>query len=107
MSDYRLTREEMETVILGNAASQTWDVCTADPRIIRRMARQGYKPDKRENPWGYVSFTVPFDRVKVLRPEKRKLSPEHCEALRKSQSERNRPTNRTVPEDQNSPAMVG
>ncbi len=72
MSDYRLTKEEQETIMQANAASKAWDVCTADPRIIRLMERQGYKPDQRPNPWGYVSFTVPFDRVRILRREKRK-----------------------------------
>ncbi len=37
-------------------------------------------PDERENPWGYVSFTVPFDRVKILKPEKRKLTAEQRES---------------------------
>ncbi len=72
MSDYKLTREEMETIIWGNAGSQTWDVCTADPRIIRRMEKQGYRPDTQTNPWGYVSFTVPFDRMKIAKAEKSK-----------------------------------
>jgi len=72
MTDYKLTREEQETIIGGNAASQTWNVCTADPRIIRRMERQGYKPETRANPWGYVSFTVPFDRVRIAKREKSK-----------------------------------
>ena len=64
-------------MILGNAASQEWNICTADPRIIRKMAKQGYKPDVRENPWGYISFTVPFDRVRIARAEKRKLPEGH------------------------------
>jgi hypothetical protein len=72
MPDYRLTREEQETIILGNAGSQEWDICTADPRIIRKLERQGFKPDDRPNPWGYVSFTVPLDRLKIARSEKRK-----------------------------------
>lgn len=74
MSDYRLSREEMETVILGNAASQTWDLCTADPKIIRKMERQGYQPDKRANPWGYTSFTVPFNRIGIRKSEGRKAT---------------------------------
>jgi hypothetical protein len=74
MSDYRLTREEQETVILGNAAGKTWDICTADPRMIRRLEKQGYKPDDRPNFWGYVSFTLPLDRVKIAKAEKRKAS---------------------------------
>ncbi len=40
MVDFKLSREEQETVIRGNAASQEWEIVTADPRIIRRMARQ-------------------------------------------------------------------
>jgi len=74
MTDYKLSREEQETVIRGNAASHEWEIVTADPKIIRLMARRGYQQDQRENPWGYVSFIIPFDRVKVLRPEKRKMT---------------------------------
>ncbi|HTY61832.1 MAG TPA: hypothetical protein VMG30_06210 [Acidobacteriota bacterium] len=71
-SDFKLMREEMETIIRGNASSKKWDICTADPRMIRKMEKQGYTLDQRENPWGYVSFTVPFDRVKIMKAEKRK-----------------------------------
>jgi hypothetical protein len=74
MSELNLTREEQETIIRGNAASKTWEVVTADPRILRRMEKQGYQPDPRKNPWGYISFTVPFDRVRILKAEKRKPS---------------------------------
>jgi hypothetical protein len=69
-----LTREEQETVIRGNAAAKTWEVVTADPRIKRRMEKQGYKPDSRRNPAEYLSYTVSFSRVRILRAEKRKLS---------------------------------
>jgi hypothetical protein len=86
MSDYKLTREEQETVILGNAASQKWEVVTADPRIIRKMAKQGYQPDDRPNPWGYVSFTVPLDRIKIGKAVKRTLSEEHRKKLLNARS---------------------
>jgi len=74
VKEYKLSREEQETIIRGNAASHEWEVVTADPKQVRRMARQGYKPDPRTNPWGYVSFKVPYDRVRVMRAEKKKLS---------------------------------
>jgi hypothetical protein len=77
MSEPKLTREEMETVILGNAASMTWDFVTADPKMIRKLQRQGYTPDSRRNPLGYVSFTIPFDRVRIAKAEKRKLPEGH------------------------------
>lgn len=70
-----LSREERETVILGNAASREWEVCTADPRIIRKLERQGYKREGRENPWGYVSFRLPFNRLSIRKREGRKLTP--------------------------------
>lgn len=72
MGDYKLTREEMETVILGNAASQEWQISTADSRIIRKLAKQGYQPGGRENPSGYASFTIPYDRLRFLKAEKRR-----------------------------------
>ncbi len=84
MTDYKLTREEQETIIRTSAADQTWEIVTADPRIIRKMAKQGYQPDARENPWGYVSFTVPYSRVKIMRAEKRQISEKHKEALLKA-----------------------
>ena len=65
MSAYKLTREEQETTIQGNAASQQWEVVTEDPRIIRKMERQGYKPNSERNPWGYISYTVPFTTVRI------------------------------------------
>ncbi len=56
--DVRLTPEEKETVIRGNAGSKTWEVVTADPSMIRYMEKQGYTPDDRKNPWGYKSYTL-------------------------------------------------
>src|SRR4029434_30001 len=73
-SPKNLTRREQDTIIRGSAADQTWEVVTADPRIIRKMEKQGYKPDPRKNPAEYVSYTVPFGRIRILRGEKRKLS---------------------------------
>ncbi len=106
----QLTREEQETIIKGNAASRTWDVCTADPRIIRRMEKQGYKPDERENPWGYVSFAVPFDRVRILRPEKRAMSAERkqrqSEILSNARKARNGLSGNRAPEDNASRSLV-
>jgi hypothetical protein len=92
----RLTRDEMETVILGNAAGATWDVCTADPRIIRKLERQGFKADNRPNPWGYISFTVPFDRIRIAPARKRTPTGKPFQ----------RHANTRVESDQNLPAMV-
>lgn len=72
MAEYKLTREEQETIIRGNAASQEREIVTADPRTIRRMHQQGYSPDDRPNPLGFVSFTVPFDRIAIRKAERRK-----------------------------------
>jgi hypothetical protein len=89
----------METVIRGNAGSREWEIVTANPRIIRRMEKQGYKPDERPNPWGYVSFTMPFDRVRIAKVEKsmRGFAAKKSVALH----------NNAVSESQNSSAMVG
>ncbi len=92
----QLTKQEQETIIKGNAASREWEVVTADPRIIRRMAKQGYKPDERENPWGYVSFTVPFDRIGIRKAEKRKATGKPFQ----------RAANSRVPASQDSSGMV-
>jgi hypothetical protein len=62
---YKLTREEMETVIRGNAADKEWEIITADQRIIRKLGKQGYRPCSNPNPWGYVSFSVPFAKIRI------------------------------------------
>jgi hypothetical protein len=76
MKDIKLSREEQETIILGNAASKEWDICTADPRMIRKFEKQGYKQNDRENPWGYISFTLPYSKVSI-RKEGKGLVPKH------------------------------
>jgi hypothetical protein len=101
-----LTRQEQETIIRGSAADQTWEVVTADPRIIRKMEKQGYKPDPRNNPAEYVSFTVPFGRIKILRAEKRKLTPEQVEELRQRLHAPKSPQEIGAKTDQKEPALT-
>lgn len=60
-----MSREEMETIIIGNAASKEWEVCTADPKVQRKMARMGYKPNGAKSPWGYESFTMPYAKITI------------------------------------------
>jgi len=72
MSTIKLTREELETVIRSSAADKEWDVCTADPRFIRYLMKQGYAPEpdhQLSDP--YMAFTVPFNRLRLLKHEKR------------------------------------
>lgn len=65
----KLSRDEMETIIKGNAASTEWEIVTADPKVQRKLARQGYRPDERPNPWGYQSFTIPFGKVRIAKAQ--------------------------------------
>ena len=85
---YKLAREERETVIRGNAASHSWEVVTADPRIIRKLTRQGFKPDDHPNPWSYVSFTLPFNRIGIRRADRRTLSEGQQQNIYKANSAR-------------------
>ncbi len=39
----KLAKEERETIIRASAADTTWDIWTDDPKIERRMARNGWK----------------------------------------------------------------
>jgi hypothetical protein len=68
--DYKLTKRERETIIRCHAGSPEWEIVTADPRIIRQLEKKGFKPDDRWNPWGYVSFTLPYDKIRIMRREK-------------------------------------
>ena len=99
MSGYKLTRDEMETIIRGSAGSRAWEVVTGDARIIRYMAKQGYSPDDRPNPWGYISFAIPSDKVRIGKAGKRKL-PEGHSFLKRTR-------NSVASGDQNPTAMVG
>ncbi len=48
----QLSREEQETIIKGNAASQTWEVVTADPRIIPANGEAGLHARRTRKPVG-------------------------------------------------------
>lgn len=63
-----LTNEERETVIMGNAACQEWDIVSADPRIIRKIERAGWKAEADLDPWGAKRFKIPLPRLSFRRP---------------------------------------
>jgi hypothetical protein len=64
MKKYKLGAEEKETVIRSSAADKQWDIMTADPRSINKLAKRGFKQTQEKNPWGYVSFKIDFDRIR-------------------------------------------
>jgi len=66
---YKLTKSEQETVIRSSAADQEWDVCTADPRFIRYLKRQGYEPVPDRQCTDYFSCRVPSTKVRIRKRE--------------------------------------
>jgi hypothetical protein len=87
--NYKLTREEQETVINCSAVDREWTVITSDPRIIRKLERQGYKTVDSKSPWGYRSFRVPFSRISIRKRESATSTPRRIPAgLQKWQSDR-------------------
>lgn len=68
MAEFNLTREEQETNLLTNAAANTWDFYTLDPKFVRRLTKLGYRLEK--DPQGGWRCRVPLDRIKIQRPEK-------------------------------------
>jgi len=64
--DVKLSPEERETIIRGSVGSKTWDVVTADPKIMRKLERRGHKPEARKNPWGYKSYILPQSKVSFI-----------------------------------------
>jgi hypothetical protein len=62
---YRLTKEEQETVIRSSAADQEWDVCTADPRVIRYLKRQGYEPEPDYQLRDHLSCRIPYRKLRI------------------------------------------
>jgi len=68
----KLSREEMETTILGNAVSNSdWTITTADPRIIRKLQKLGWE-SKALGAGPYLRFILPFPKIRFARPENRK-----------------------------------
>lgn len=69
INKYKLTREEQETVIRSSAAEDGWDICSADPRVIRYLKRQGYDPAPDHQLSGYLRCRVPFSKVRIRKRE--------------------------------------
>jgi len=63
--EIKLSPEERETVFRCSAADKQWDIMTADSKMINKLTKRGYKPTERTNPWGYVSFCIDYDRVRI------------------------------------------
>ena len=65
MTPKPLTRDEQETIIRSSAADSEWDICTADPRIIRYLVKRGFKPSPdHQFSAPYQKFTVPFKKLR-------------------------------------------
>ena len=62
---YRLTKAEQETVIRCSAADQDWDICTADPRFVRYLKRQGYEPAPDYQGRDYLSCRIPYRKLRL------------------------------------------
>lgn len=81
----RLTKYEMETILLYNEAEHTATVYTHDPKLIAKLRRLSEKhpdliyPDKTEH-GNAVSYIVPKRCVSVREP--------YSDARRKADSER-------------------
>ena len=62
---YRLTKEEQETVIRCSAADRERGACTADPRFIRYLKRQGYEPEPDYQLGDYLSCRIPYRKLRI------------------------------------------
>lgn len=96
-SNYRLTKEEQETSILGNADSREWDIVTADPKYIRAFERKGWKAEGPADEFGAKHFKLPL-RAIGIRTSKKRLGGAGIAALQARKASRI---------DQNPPDMVG
>ncbi len=87
---YKLTKAEQETVIGCSAADSEWDVCTADPRFIRYLKRQGYEPGPDHQFPGHMSCKVPFRKLRIRRIAELKADQKARLAFRLKTTPRNR-----------------
>jgi hypothetical protein len=67
-----LTRQEQETHVWGNRASDEWEIYTADPKYIRRLTRLKYPVVSSDN-FG-TRFRVPLHAVRFGSLTKRKAA---------------------------------
>jgi hypothetical protein len=106
-AESKLTREEQETHVWGNAGSNEWEVYTTDPKHLRRFDRLQYQVI-HEDRFG-KRYRVPIHAVRFGRPErtKRALSERQRGNIVKAQAARKSKQVLLSSEDQNLPAMVG
>jgi len=72
MTDFKLSAEERETVLrINDLPGATWDAWTFSERWARKLTRAGY--DVTKDHQGGWSCKIPRDRIKIMRPEKRKV----------------------------------
>ncbi len=101
-----LTREETETVILTNAASDEWDFWTLDSKYVRRLTKLGWT-FKKDHQGGW-SCRIPLEKITIrsARTGKRKVSESTIRALQAGMRSKRLSTDREIP-GQDPPAMVG
>jgi hypothetical protein len=59
---------ERETIIRSPTADQEWDICTADPRTICCLIRQGYALDsdcQLSHP--FIQVKIPFEKLRITK----------------------------------------
>ena len=91
-----LTKSEQETIIRGSAADQVWDIVTADSRVKTRLKRRGWtgQPDHQLSA-PFEKFTIPFDRLKFMRAEKRKSTNNYFQRRSRAAQTESKPESHT------------
>lgn len=64
----KLLKHEMETVLINNAASKEWQLSSSDPKIVRKLERQGWVAISEIKDWHEKTFRLPFSRIGIRRP---------------------------------------
>lgn len=73
MTRYALILEKRETIIrTSDLPAEAWDFWTFSERWVKRLKKLGYQLEKDHQ--GGWSCRIPFDRIKVIKPEKRKAT---------------------------------
>ena len=105
MSDFKLTREEQETLLRISAADREWDFFTLDPKFVRRLGKLGWELEKDHQ--GGWSCRFPLNRITIRRREKRKLTEAQRRTLARQANKLNSRRQIDKIEDQKSLAIVG
>jgi hypothetical protein len=107
MPDIKLSREERETQLLTNEATDSWDFWSCSDRWIRKVQKLGYPVQKDHQ--GGCSCKIPIDKIAIrgAHARKRQISQASLAALAKGRKGPKSPDTDRQPREKEATVIVG